>query len=243
MDVRRIASQQTAQEVGAEQVQALAEARQTCLEALDIVAADGKYGNVRFLSCVSGLRVGSVARLRSDRVFYRPAEPISGKRGRPPKYGKRFDLKDEQTWGEPDEVQEFEDEHYGKVRLKRWNGLRDKRAANLTFDLICAATHLEKDKPPAAVWFAWLPPVHLLAQIAITAPPDPLPHWGRGHAGMRFRKGIGTRPMPTRLCPASRTPRRAISGRNWSPWHIGSSSWRVRWCRTTPCPGKKPKPA
>ena len=190
LDVRRISGQQTAQDVGVEQIQALAEARQACLGALDIVAADGKYGNGRFLSRVSGLRVGIVARLCSDRVLYRPAEPTSGKRGCPPKYGERFGFKDEQTWGEPDEIQEFQDENYGNVRLKRWNGLRDKRAPNLTFDILRAETHLEKDKPPAAVWFAWLPPLHPPAQIAITAQIIWTAYVNRWpiEPGMRFRK-------------------------------------------------------
>jgi hypothetical protein len=110
VDVQRIPGKQTAQDVGVAQMQALAKARAECTQALDIVAADGKYGNGRFLSRVSNLRVGIVARLRSDRVFYRPAEPKPGKRGRPSKYGERFAFKDEQTWGEPDEVQEFQDE-------------------------------------------------------------------------------------------------------------------------------------
>jgi hypothetical protein len=169
LDVRRISSAQTAQDVGAAQSQALAEARADCSEALDIVPADGKYGNARFLARVSGLRVGVVTRIRSDRVFYRPAEPTPGKRGRPSKYGERFALKDEHTWGEPDEVLEFQDERYGKVRLKRWKGLCDKRAPHLTCDLIRAETHLERERPPAAVWFAWLPPVQPPAAITITA--------------------------------------------------------------------------
>ncbi len=72
LEIRRIPSTQTAQDVGVEQVQALAEARQDCPDALEIVVADGKYGNERFLSHVSGLRTGMVARLRSDRAVYRP---------------------------------------------------------------------------------------------------------------------------------------------------------------------------
>ncbi len=90
LDVRRISSEQTAQDVGVAQIQALTEARADCSEALDIVPADGTYGNARFLSRVSGLRVGIVTRLRSDRVFYRPAKPRPGKRGRPSRYGERF---------------------------------------------------------------------------------------------------------------------------------------------------------
>lgn len=169
VDVRRISSQQTAQEVGIEQIQVLTEARQAYREALDIVAADGKYGNVRFLSGVSGLRVGIVARLRSDRTLYRPAQPTPGKRGRPQTYGEHFGFKEEQTWGAPDEIQALQDEHYGKVRLKRWNGLCDKHAPNLTLDVLCAETHRAKDKPPAAVWFAWLPSAQLPASIVGTA--------------------------------------------------------------------------
>lgn len=190
LDVRRISSKQTAQDVGVAQIQALAEARAGCSEALDIVPADGKYGNGRFLSRVSGLRVGIVTRLRSDRVFYRLAKPTPGKRGRPARYGKRFAFKDEQTWGNPDKVQEFQDEHYGKVRLKRWNGLRDKHAPGLTCDLIRAEIHLEKDKPPEAVWFAWLPPVHPPAEIAITAQTIWTAYVNRWpiEPGMRFRK-------------------------------------------------------
>ena len=190
LDVRRIASTQTAQEVGAAQIRALAEARAHCSEALDIVSADRKYGNGRFLSRVSGLRVGIVTRLRTDRVFYRPAKPTPGKRGRPSKYGERFAFKDEQTWGEPDEVQEFQDKHYGKVRLKRWNGLCDKHAPGLTCDLLRAETHLEKDKPPEAVWFAWLPPVHPPAEIVITAQTIWTAYVNRWpiEPGLRFRK-------------------------------------------------------
>lgn len=152
LDVRRMDNQHTAQDVGAEQVRALAQAREGCSQALDIVVADGKYGNVGFLSRVSGLRVGIVACLRSDRVFYRPAEPTSGRRGRPPKYGERFDC--QENWGEPDEVLEFVDEQYGKVCLKRWKGLRDKRAPDLTVDLVRAQRRIWKrtDRLPRCGW-------------------------------------------------------------------------------------------
>jgi hypothetical protein len=169
VDVQRIPGKPTAQDVGGAQMQALAKARAECTQALDSVAADGKYGNGRFVSRVSGVRGGMVARLRSDRVFYRPAEPTPGKRGLPSTYGERFAFKDEQTWGTPDEVQEFQDKHYGKVRPKRWNGLRDKRAPSLTCDLVRAATHREQEKPPHAVWFAWLSPLQPPTAIAITA--------------------------------------------------------------------------
>lgn len=56
VDVRRIPSQKTAQDVGAAQVQELARLRADCPDALDIVPADGKYGNSGFLQQVQGLR-------------------------------------------------------------------------------------------------------------------------------------------------------------------------------------------
>jgi len=90
VDVQRIPGKQTAQDVGVAQIQSLAKARAECTQALDIVAADGKYGNGRFLSRVSGVRGGMVPRLRADRVLYRPAEPTPGKRGRPSTDGERF---------------------------------------------------------------------------------------------------------------------------------------------------------
>lgn len=83
VDVRRVPSTQTAQEVGAEQIQSLAQAREDFLEALDIIAADGKYGNAGFLRRVKGLRCGILARLRCDRVLYEPPPPPSEKKGRP----------------------------------------------------------------------------------------------------------------------------------------------------------------
>ncbi len=43
--------------------------------------------------------------------------------------------------------------------LQRCKRLSDKRAPPLTCDLIRAEMHLEREKPLAAVWFAWLPPV------------------------------------------------------------------------------------
>jgi hypothetical protein len=167
VDVRRVPSTKTAQEIGAEQIKSLAEVRAACLEALDIVAVDGKYGNSGFLRSVKGLRNGTVARLRSDRVLYQPPPPPNGKRGRPRIHGERFAFKEADTWGNPDEVIELEDKHFCSVRLERWHDLHEKKGSDVPYDVVRASVHLERDKPPQAIWLAWLAPPSIPAQISL----------------------------------------------------------------------------
>ncbi len=118
IDEQRVASSQTAQAVGAEQVQALAKARAAFVEALDIVACDGKYGNAGYLRSVKGSALWHYRSLRADRVLYRPA-PVHDphQKGRPRMHGARFAFKEADTWGEPDEVIELEDPRWGQVQL------------------------------------------------------------------------------------------------------------------------------
>ena len=144
--------------ITAEQIKSLSEVRAACQEALDIVAADGKYGNSGFLRAVKGLRSGIVARLRSDRVLYHAPPPPSGKRGRPKVHGERFAFKEPDTWGEPTEAIELEDEHFGKVWLERWQDFHEKKGSDVPYDVVRASIHLERDKPPPALWLAWLAP-------------------------------------------------------------------------------------
>jgi hypothetical protein len=167
IDVRRVPSSQTAQEVGAEQIQALVKARVACLEALDLVVADGKYGNAGFLRSVKGLRCGVVARLRCDRVLYGPPPPPTGKKGRPRVHGERFAFKEPDTWGVPEEVLELEDPYWGKVRLVRWKQLHERKGADVPYDVVRACVHLERSQPPAALWLAWLAPDPLPVGITV----------------------------------------------------------------------------
>jgi hypothetical protein len=169
VDIRRVPSSQTAQALGAEQVQSLAEARSSCEAALDIVVADGKYGNAGFLRSVKGLRSGSVVRLRCDRVLYGPPPPPwPHQKGRPRMHGVRFAFKEPDTWGTPIEVTELEDADWGKVRLERWSALHEKKGTDVPYDVLRASVHLEREKPPAALWLAWLPPVRMPSRVIVT---------------------------------------------------------------------------
>jgi hypothetical protein len=191
VDPRRVASTQTAQEVGVEQIQALAEARSDYLQALDIVAADGKYGHCGFLRPLKGLRCGIVARLRCDRVLYGPPPlRIPHQKGRPRVHGARFAFKEPETWGTPGEVIELEDEHWGKVRLERWAGLHEKKGADVPYEVIRACVHLEREKPPAALWLAWSPPARFPASLTVTGETIWRAYISRWpvEAGIHFRK-------------------------------------------------------
>jgi hypothetical protein len=199
VDARRVPSTQTAQAIGAEQVRTLAETRANCLEALDIVAADGKYGNAGFLRSVKGLRSGTVVRLRCDRVLYAsPPPPDPHQKGRPKVHGARFAFKEPETWGEPGEVMELEDEHWGTVRLERWAALHEKKGADVPYDVLRACAHLERQKPPQALWLAWLPPVRLPSGMTVTAETIWRSYDARWpvEPGIHFRKDILGWTMP-----------------------------------------------
>jgi hypothetical protein len=170
VDVRRVESTETAQEVGAKQIKDLAEARANHVDAFDIVACDGKYGNSGFLRSVKDLKCGIVARQRRDRVLYRPPLPREpGKRGRNRIHGERFAFKEPETWGDPDEKCEFNDPFWGQVRLERWNRLHEKKGSDVPYDIVRASVHLEHTKPPAALWLAWLAPQKIPTGQAVTA--------------------------------------------------------------------------
>jgi hypothetical protein len=191
LDVRRVSSTQTAQEVGAAQIQALAQARHGCLEALDIVVVDGKYGNASFLRSVKGLRNGTAVRLRCDRVLYgAPLPHDPHQKGRPRVHGERFAFKEPETWGTPIEVLELEDERWGKVRLERWQQLHEKKGADVPYDVLRARVHLEREKPPAALWLAWLPPERIPIGMSLTIETIWRAYISRWpvEAGIHFRK-------------------------------------------------------
>ena len=156
LSTRRLPPEQTAVAVGVEQVQRLCTGRKEQAPASPtVVTADGGYGNHRFLGPLKGQPCTVVVRLRRDRVLYRAAAPYGG-RGRPAKHGARFAFKDPATWGAPDESAEAEDPHWGRVRLRRWNGLHAREDAPTAFDVVQIESHRERERPPAPLWVACL---------------------------------------------------------------------------------------
>jgi hypothetical protein len=137
------------------------ERREEMMQFLHLIAADGAYGNHRFFGPLKHEPCGIVAHLRCDRVLYGEPGPYSG-RGRPRVHGERFAFKEPETWGPPDALVELEDEHWGKVRLRRWDHLHARQDAQTPFSVILAECHLEREKPAKPFWLAYQPPVHQL---------------------------------------------------------------------------------
>jgi hypothetical protein len=131
LSLRRVTTQETKRSVGTEQVkmllndQTLPFHQQLCVQ-----VTDSEYSVVSYLGeMAEHENLVTIARVRSNRVFHRmpPASPTSPSRGHPVWYGERFDLKDSDTWEEPDEaVQTTHTNHLGRVyriQLECWHNL------------------------------------------------------------------------------------------------------------------------
>jgi hypothetical protein len=191
VSVKRIPSQMTAGEMGVAQIQELSASRAGLHRALDIVAADGKYGNAKFLRPLKDQRCGIVVRLRQDRVLYQaPEQPQNRERGRPRIHGNRFAFKEPETWDVPHEVISFEHAKLGQVKLERWNNLHGKHDADVPMDVIRASIHLERDKPPQPIWLAWQPPPIIPSHLVVNAQAiwQAYVHRWPVEPGIRFRK-------------------------------------------------------
>jgi hypothetical protein len=160
VSVRRASSQQTDVEVGVEQVKWLCQCRPEEMEQwLHLIAADAKYGNHRFFGPLKDEPCGVLARMRRDRVLYEEPGVYSG-RGRPRVHGERFAFKEPETWGKAMATVELENERWGKVRLRRWDGFHARQDATTPFSVILVETHLERNKPSKPFWMGYQPPPH-----------------------------------------------------------------------------------
>jgi hypothetical protein len=108
LSLQRVPSAAQSTGVGASQIGALLtnEALPFHKE-LCVLVVDSTYSVVPFLGKITQYENAvTVARARSNRVFYRQPPVVQGKRGKghPRWYGERFALKEATTWGKPDAV-------------------------------------------------------------------------------------------------------------------------------------------
>jgi hypothetical protein len=130
MDARRVPPQHEANDMAAEQVKApigrLSRWEVGC-SIPPLFVFDAGYDPVRLQKGLEGCSAQILVRLHSGRAFY--ADPPTPERcpvGRPFVHGKKFDLKDTDTWHDPSAEHTSEDTGYGKVRVGVWAGLHPK---------------------------------------------------------------------------------------------------------------------
>lgn len=157
--VQRVSSDQTEVEAGVTQVKAFCQARGAAALArqLHVIVADGRYGNHRFFGPLRDCGCALLARMRCDRVLYGPPGPYAGF-GRPRKHGDRFAFKEPDSWPEPDQHIQLEDDQFGQVEIRYWSNLHAQQDAETTFAVLRVQTHLERDKPPPPMWLGWQGP-------------------------------------------------------------------------------------
>ena len=153
-EVDRVPTDRTSTEVGAEQVQALAQQDSAVSK---VMVGDSHYARRTFLQVFLGLsQVYALVRLACNRVLYGPPSPKSGQRGRPKVHGAKFRLKDP---GPPE--RHCEVKLFGHtVRLSAWPNLHFKDLPQLV-GLVLRVEFLKADGTPRykrPLWLFWSGP-------------------------------------------------------------------------------------
>jgi hypothetical protein len=170
MDARRVEPEEDSGKVAAEQVRSLLR-RLPARASSPLFVFDAGYDPVRLQLYLEGCCVQLLVRLNSGRVFYADPEPLSRRPvGRPYRHGKKFDLKDLETWPDPTREHRCVTNDYGSVRVRAWSGLHPKtRRAKERYGSESAAVvrgtvvlvevgrlpRGERRRKPKALWLWW----------------------------------------------------------------------------------------
>jgi hypothetical protein len=125
-DARRVRPDEDANDVAAGQVKDLVR-RLPGQHVASLFVFDAGYDPVHLQKQLEECPAQILVRLHSGRTFY--SDPPTLERrpvGRPFVHGRKFDLKDTDTWHEPTTEYRSEDAGYGKVRVRAWSGLHPK---------------------------------------------------------------------------------------------------------------------
>jgi DDE superfamily endonuclease len=131
-----------------------------------LIVADAGYDLPRLAVLLADLPVTVLGRLRSDRVFYRPAPPRSPyQRGRPAHHGGAFRFADPATWHTAQVTTVTDTDRYGKAQATAWDRMHPKlarRCAWLDHDgdlpvvegtvIRLQVQRLPRDRTPDPVW-------------------------------------------------------------------------------------------
>jgi hypothetical protein len=157
LDTVRVISTELATEVAARQLQAVV-ALLVARGLRPIIIGDRWYACAPFLARMSDVEAGCLLRVKSNRVFYRPAPARRpGQIGASRKDGDRFQCSDQSTHGEPDETWEGIDAKGSRVQVRCWKQLHLRTARWVEVSLIQIIRHgaSESARDPKMSWFVW----------------------------------------------------------------------------------------
>jgi DDE superfamily endonuclease len=157
LDTARVASTEQATQVAARQRRAVV-ALLLARGLHPIIVGDRWYACAPFLARLADVEAASLLRVKSNRVFYRPAPArLAGQLGASRKDGDRFQCKDESSHGEPDETWEGLDAKGARIEVRCWNHLHLRTARWLEVSVIQIIRHgaSGKARDPKSSWFVW----------------------------------------------------------------------------------------
>ncbi len=157
LDTARVASSELVTEVAARQLRAVV-ALLLARGLQPIIVGDRWYACVPFLRRLADVEACCLLRVKSNRVFYRPApERLPGQLGASRKDGERFQCQDESSHGEPDESWEGLDAKGGRIQVYCWNHLHLRTARQIEVSVIQIIRHgaTDRARDPRISWFVW----------------------------------------------------------------------------------------
>ncbi len=162
------------------------------------------------------LGVDILARLASNRRFFRPPGPYSG-RGPRPKHGPVFRCADPTTHGPPDHTQGEGDATYGTVTIDVWERLHTQSAPTLELRVIRVTLGRlpRREQPPKPLWLVW-------SGGALPADLRTLQRWYQ----RRFAVEHAFRFLKQTLGWTTIRPRAPLTADRWS-WLLAAALWEL----------------
>lgn len=157
LDTVRVSSKELATEVAARQLQAVV-ALLAARGLRPVILGDRWYACAPFLARMSEVPASCLLRVKSNRVFYRPAPArVAGQLGASRKDGDRFQCKDESSHGTPDATWEGVDAKGARIEVRCWKHLHLRPARSLEVSVIQIIRHgaSGKARDPKVSWFVW----------------------------------------------------------------------------------------
>lgn len=157
LDTVRVHSTERATEVAARHLRAVV-ALLVARGLHPIIVGDRWYACAPFLARMADVEACCLLRVKSNRVFYRPAPGrLPGQKGASRKDGDRFQCKDESSHGKPDDTWEGTDAKGAKIEVQSWNRLHLRTVRSVEVSVIQVIRHgaSGKARDPKISWFVW----------------------------------------------------------------------------------------